>query len=293
MNDVYPMQQEATTTFSNVIASQVKNEDISKKDEKDEKLENEREIIVSNGKLYAFVKRAFDLLSSGIFLLFFGWLILLLMLIKYFEDIGVKSYKLDIKENPKGKYLSKNGKRYSCKLVKDPDGEKDPTVHGPIYTSERVGRNGKIFKFHKIRSMCPGAEKMKNQLLEHGINEADEPVFKLKDDPRITKFGKFMRKTSLDELPQIWDIFIGKMSVVGPRPPIPQEVKKYTPYQLHRLDVKGGLLCLWQIQHNRNALSFNEWVDLDVKYVETRSIGLDLKIIFKAIWFVLFDHSGE
>lgn len=254
---------------------------------------NSNQIKVSGGKAYEFVKRLFDIVSSGLVLLCFGWIILILMLVKWLEDFGVKSYKLDIKENPKGKYLSKNGKRYDCKLVKDPNGEKDPTVHGAIYSSIRVGKNGKQFKFHKIRSMCPGAEKMKAQLLEYGINEADEPAFKLKDDPRITKFGRFIRRTSLDELPQIWDIFRGKMSVIGPRPPIPSEVEEYTERQKQRLLVKGGLLCLWQIHHNRNALTFDEWVNLDIEYIEKRSIGLDIKILFKSIWFVLTDHSGE
>lgn len=253
----------------------------------------ESSIKVSGGKFYCFLKRAFDIVSSSLFLLVFGWIILLLMLIKLLEDFGVKSYKLEIKENKNGKYLSKNGKRYDCKLVRDPEGEKDPTVKGALYTSLRVGKNGKLFKFHKIRSMCPGAEKMKAQLLEYGINEADEPAFKLKDDPRITKFGKFIRKTSLDELPQIWDIFIGNLSVVGPRPPIKEETDKYTDYQKNRLLVKGGLLCLWQIQHNRNDLKFNEWVDLDIEYIKTRSVELDLKIIFKGLWMVLFDRSGE
>ncbi len=260
----------------------------------DEESFQDEKVVVSGGKFYAFVKRTFDLVSSGTFLILFGWLILLLMLIKLLEDIGVKSYKLEITENEKnGKYLSKNGKRYDCKLIRDPDGEKDPTVKGALYTSIRVGKNGKLFKFHKIRSMCPGAEKMKAQLLHYGINEADEPAFKLKNDPRITKFGKFIRKTSLDELPQIWDIFIGNMSVVGPRSPIVDETKKYTNYQKNRLLVKGGLLCLWQIQHNRNSLSFQEWIDLDIEYIKHRSIRLDLKIIFKGLWMVLFDKSGE
>lgn len=251
-------------------------------------------VVVSGGKFYEFIKRTFDLVSSGTFLILFGWVILLLMLIKLLEDIGVNSYKLEITENEKnGKYLSKNGKRYDCKLVRDPDGEKDPTVKGALYTSIRVGKNGKLFKFHKIRSMCPGAEKMKEQLLHYGINEADEPAFKLKNDPRITKFGRFIRKTSLDELPQIWDIFIGNMSVVGPRSPIVDETKKYTDYQKNRLLVKGGLLCLWQIQHNRNALTFREWIDLDIEYIKHRSIRLDLKIIFKGFWMVLFDKTGE
>lgn len=253
----------------------------------------DKEVKVHGGKFYEFLKRTFDIFSSGLFLILFGWLILLLMLIKWLEDFGLKSYKLNIIENPNGKYLSKNGKRYDCKLIKDPKGEKDPTVHGAIYSSIRVGKNGKLFKFHKIRFMCPGAEKMKNQLLEYGINEADEPAFKLKNDPRITKFGKFIRKTSLDELPQIWDIFLGRLSVVGPRSPLELETAKYSNYQRHKLDVKGGLLCLWQITPNRNKLSFDQWIDLGIQYIENRSIGLDLKIIFKGIWFVLTDHSGE
>ena len=163
----------------------------------------------------------------------------------------------------------------------------------PVYTSVRVGKNGKLFKFHKIRSMIPGAEDLKDDLINAGKNEADGPVFKMKDDPRITKFGKFLRKTSLDELLQLWDIFVGNISVVGPRSPLPREVEKYTPYQMHKLDVKGGLLCLWQIQHNRHEVSFDEWIELDLEYIRKRSIGLDLKIIFKGAFMVLFDHSGD
>lgn len=265
----------------------------SVQERKEEMVCQDVSVKVAGGFFYSFLKRSFDIISSFLFLVLFGWLLLLLMLIKWIEDIGVKSYILDIKEDEKGKYLSKNGKRYTCALRRDPNGTKDPTCHGAIYSSLRVGKNGKVFKFHKIRSMCPGAEKMKAQLLTYGINEADDPAFKLKDDPRITGFGKFLRKTSLDELPQIWDVFVGRMSVIGPRPPIPEEVEKYTSYQKHRLDVKGGLLCLWQIQHNRNSLSFEDWLNLDIKYVESRSIGLDLKILFKGIWFVLTDHSGE
>jgi len=165
--------------------------------------------------------------------------------------------------------------------------------HRPIYTSDRVGKNGKIIKFHKIRSMKPNAEALKEQMIKDGLNEVDGPAFKMKNDPRITKFGKFLRKTSLDELPQIWDIFVGRISFVGPRSPIPSEVEQYNEYQKHRLDVKGGLLCLWQIQHNRNSLSFDEWVDLDIKYIQKRSLWLDFKIIVKGVWMVLFDRSGE
>lgn len=165
--------------------------------------------------------------------------------------------------------------------------------HNPVYTSIRVGKNGKLIKFHKIRSMKPNAEELKQDLINEGKNEADGPVFKMKDDPRITRFGKFLRKFSLDETLQVWDIFVGRMSVVGPRPPLPFEVEKYNEYQTHRLDVKGGLLCLWQIQKNRHQLSFDEWVDLDIKYVETRNVWLDIKIIFLGFFRVLFDHSGE
>lgn len=250
-------------------------------------------IKVKGGKSYEFIKRLFDIVSSFCALVLFGWLMLILMFIKWLEDIDGKSYKLEIIEAEDGKYLSKNGKRYNCIVKKDKNGVKDKTVHGPIYSSERVGKNGKVIKFHKIRSMCPGAEAMKKMLLEYGINEADDPVFKLEQDPRITRFGYFLRKTSLDELPQIWDIFVGRLSVVGPRSPIPAEYETYTEYQKQRLLVKGGLICTWQISKNRNKLSFDEWVKLDLDYIQNRSIGLDLKIIFKAIWFVLTDHTGE
>lgn len=207
---------------------------------------------------YRFVKRTFDIFSSGIALIVLSPVILLCLLIKWLEDRA-----------------------------------------NPVYVSWRVGKNkkdgtrGKEFKFYKIRSMCKDAEKMKQALIDQGLNEADGPAFKMKDDPRITKFGKFLRKSSLDELLQLWNIFIGNMSVVGPRPPIPREVDEYTPRQLHRLDVKGGLLCLWQIQKNRNSLSFDEWIDLDLEYIRKQSVWLDLKIIFKGAYMVLFDHSGE
>ena len=203
-------------------------------------------------RCYLFVKRSFDLVSSGLMLILFSWLILLCLLIKWLEDF-----------------------------------------HNPIYVSKRVGQNGKIFKFYKIRTMCPNAEQMKQQLIDAGLNEADPPAFKMKNDPRITKVGKIFRKLSLDELPQLFNIFNGTMSVVGPRPPIPREVEEYTVYQRHRLDVKGGLLCLWQIQKNRNSLSFDEWVRLDLEYIQKQSIWLDLKIIFKGAYMVIFDRSGE
>ena len=253
-----------------------------------------KEYVFVKKPVYDFFKRFFDILLAFIFLLFFWWLILLLAFIKYMEDFGGKSYMLVIKKDKKGQYISKkDGERYKIYCKKDPNGEKDKTNYGAFYSSRRVGMNGKIFRFHKIRSMCPGAEKMKQQLIDMGFNEADEPAFKMKHDPRITPFGRFLRRTSLDELPQIWDIFVGRISIVGPRSPLVAEVEKYTEYQKHRLDVKGGLVCLWQITKNRNDLSFDKWVDLDIEYIKKRSIWFDLKIMIKAFWFVLFDRSGE
>ena len=251
------------------------------------------EVIFKKKPLYDFAKRFFDILLSFIFLILFWWLIVLLLFIKWLEDANGKSYDMIVEENENGEYTSSTtGKRYSISCRKNKNGEKDPTVHGAIYTSIRIGKNGKPIKFHKIRSMCPGAEKMKAKLIELGLNEADGPAFKMKKDPRITKVGNFIRKTSLDELPQIWDIFLGRISIVGPRPPLPAEVKEYNDHQKHRLDVKGGLLCLWQITKNRNDLSFDEWVELDLEYIRKRSLWLDIKIICKAFWFVLTDHSG-
>lgn len=165
--------------------------------------------------------------------------------------------------------------------------------HNPVYVSERVGRNGKIFKILKIRTMVPNAEEMKQQLIDAGLNEADPPAFKMKNDPRITKVGKIYRKFSIDELLQLFNILGGSMSVVGPRSPLPREVEDYTEEQLHRLDVKGGLLCLWQIQKNRNGISFDEWVKFDVEYIRKQSLWLDFKILVKGFFMVLFDHSGE
>ena len=134
---------------------------------------------------------------------------------------------------------------------------------------------------------------MKQQLIDAGLNEADPPAFKMKNDPRITAVGKFYRKFSIDELLQLFNILFGSMSVVGPRPPLPDEVKQYTEEQMHRLDIKGGLLCLWQVQKNRNALSFDEWIRLDLTYIMKQSLWLDTKIIFKGAYMVIFDHSGE
>jgi lipopolysaccharide/colanic/teichoic acid biosynthesis glycosyltransferase len=166
----------------------------------------------------------------------------------------------------------------------------DPSA-GPFFKQKRVGRHGKEFYMYKFRTMRPNAEALLEQLKEK--NEMDGPVFKMKEDPRITKVGKFYRKWSIDELLQLINVINGSMSVVGPRPPIPREVEDYTEEQRQRLMVKGGLLCLWQIQKNRHDLKFEDWISLDLDYIENQSTWLDIKIIFKGFFMVLFDRSGE
>ena len=161
---------------------------------------------------------------------------------------------------------------------------------GPIFAQTRVGRDGKTFRFYKFRSMRPNAENELESLLEY--NEMDGPCFKIKEDPRITRVGKFIRKTSIDELPQLWNVLRGEMSIVGPRPAIPREVEQYGDYARQRLLVTPGLTCYWQIQPNRNSLSFDEWVDLDVKYIEERGFCRDWEIIFKTFGAVL-NMNGE
>ncbi len=160
----------------------------------------------------------------------------------------------------------------------------------PFFVQERVGRDGKKFKFLKLRTMIPRAESMLDGLLDK--NEMDGPVFKIKDDPRITRLGKFLRKTSIDELPQLLNILMGNMSIVGPRPAIPREVAQYTEYQRQRLYVTPGLTCYWQIQPHRNDLSYDEWLELDLKYIRERSFWVDWKIIFKTFGAV-FRLTGE
>lgn len=160
----------------------------------------------------------------------------------------------------------------------------------PFFTQKRVGRDGKTFDFIKFRSMVPRADKMLDSLLDK--NEMNGPVFKIKDDPRITRVGKFIRKTSIDELPQLINILRGDMSIVGPRPAIPREVEQYGDYEKQRLYVTPGLTCYWQIQPHRNDLSFEEWLELDLKYIQERSFLTDWKIIFGTIGAVL-GMNGE
>lgn len=162
--------------------------------------------------------------------------------------------------------------------------------HGsPLFAQMRCGRDGKLFKMYKFRSMKQGAEQHLEELLER--NEKDGPVFKIKNDPRITKVGKIIRKTSLDELPQLWNILVGDMSIVGPRPPLPREVELYTEDEHQRLFVTPGLTCYWQTMPHRDDISFYDWVELDLKYIEERSFLVDWKIIFMTVKAVLFGQG--
>lgn len=157
----------------------------------------------------------------------------------------------------------------------------DDPKGNPIFSQVRVGRDGKEFKFYKFRSMYMNAEEKLEELLDK--NEMNGPVFKMKDDPRITRVGHFIRKTSIDELPQLWNILKGDMSIVGPRPALPREVAQYGAYERQRLYVQPGLTCYWQIQPNRNSLTFEEWIELDIKYIQERSFLTDWKIIVKTV----------
>ena len=153
----------------------------------------------------------------------------------------------------------------------------DPSA-GPVFAQNRIGRDGREFKLYKFRSMCANAEAKLDTLLDK--NEMDGPVFKIHDDPRITRVGRFIRKVSIDELPQLWNILKGDMSIVGPRPCLPREYTQYGPYEKQRSYVTPGLSCYWQISPHRNSLSFDEWMELDIKYIQERSFLTDWKIIF-------------
>ena len=155
----------------------------------------------------------------------------------------------------------------------------------PIFRQKRVGRHGEEFTMYKFRTMVANAEALKEKLAAQ--NEMDGPVFKIKDDPRITRVGKFLRKTSIDELMQLFNVLKGDMSFVGPRPPLPEEVAQYNDYQRLRLVVTPGLTCFWQTTDGRNDVSFDEWVEMDIQYIETRTFWLDLKIIARTIRVVI------
>ena len=161
---------------------------------------------------------------------------------------------------------------------------------GPIFKQKRVGRDGKEFMFYKFRSMIPDAEGRLGELLSE--NEMQGPVFKMRNDPRITRVGRIIRRCSIDELPQLYNVLRGDMSIVGPRPGLPREVEQYDSYARQRLLVTPGLTCYWQIQPNRNSLTFEEWLELDLKYIKERSFLTDWRIIF-ATFRAVIGMNGE
>ncbi len=159
------------------------------------------------------------------------------------------------------------------------------TSRGPaFFKQQRVGYNGRLFNCYKFRTMVADAERLKDDLMKY--NEMDGPVFKIKADPRITKIGQFLRKTSIDELPQLLNVLLGDMSLVGPRPPLPEEVKHYDLPSLRRLRMKPGITGIWQVS-GRNSISFEKWMELDREYIDNWSLALDFKILLKTIPAVL------
>lgn len=159
------------------------------------------------------------------------------------------------------------------------------TSPGPIlFRQKRSGLHGRLFTMYKFRSMVDNAEMLRAEL--DALNEMSGPVFKMKKDPRVTPIGKFIRKTSIDEFPQLWNVLAGDMSLVGPRPPIPNEVDKYDPWHRRRLSMKPGLTCLWQIS-GRNKIGFDQWMKLDLQYIDHWSLWLDFKILLRTIPVVL------
>lgn len=159
-----------------------------------------------------------------------------------------------------------------------------------IFAQDRVGKCGEIFKMYKFRSMVINAEGLRENLEKH--NEMDGPMFKIKDDPRVTKVGKFIRKTSIDELPQLVNVLKGQMTLVGPRPSLPEEVEEFEEWMKERLEVTPGLTCYWQVL-GRNDISFEEWMRLDIKYVKERSTWIDIKLIFKTFGVLLGDEHAR
>lgn len=211
---------------------------------------NSSHLVSQDSKVYFVIKRVIDIVLAAIGLLVFSPIMLIVVIAIKLEDFK-----------------------------------------GPVlFSQERVGKLGEIFKMYKFRSMYVDAEQ-RLQELQH-LNEQTGPVFKIKDDPRITKVGKFIRKTSLDELPQLVNVLRGEMSIVGPRPALPREVKQYNAYQKQRLLVKPGITCIWQVS-GRNNIGFDEWVELDLEYIENQSLGLDIKLILQTIPALLGDHNAS
>ena len=163
-------------------------------------------------------------------------------------------------------------------VIDDPKG-------GPLFTQTRCGQWGKEFRLCKFRTMSTDAEQRLEELLPY--NEMTGPAFKIRNDPRVTRFGRLLRSMGLDELPQLLNILWGDMSIVGPRPPLPREVVKYTPRQRLRLAAKPGLTCFWQVHPARNSLDFDSWVALDLQYIQSQSYLLDWKLIFLTVRAVI------
>lgn len=156
---------------------------------------------------------------------------------------------------------------------------------GPIFRQTRLGLGGRRFTMYKFRTMAVDAEQRRAELA--ALNEMDGPVFKIRDDPRVTRIGKFLRRSSLDELPQLFNVLRGDMSIIGPRPPLPCEAAEYTDYQSLRLIVKPGLTGLWQVRTDRNAVSFAEWVEDDMEYILNASLWGDVKLMLKTPFVML------
>ena len=162
---------------------------------------------------------------------------------------------------------------------------------GPIFfKQDRVGKDEELFSMYKFRSMVVNAEELKKAL--ENQNEMSGPMFKMKKDPRITRVGRFIRKTSIDELPQLVNVIKGDMSLVGPRPSLPKEVEQFEPWMKERLAVQPGITCFWQVM-GRNSIPFEEWMKLDVKYVRERNYFLDIKLIFKTFFVLFGDDSAS
>lgn len=200
---------------------------------------------IGDRRAYRFAKRAFDVAFSLLVLVCFCWLYALIAILVKADD-------------PKGPV---------------------------IFSQDRVGKGGRVFRMRKFRSMCVDAEDRLEDLKD--LNEKSGPVFKIKDDPRVTRVGHWLRKLSLDELPQFWDVLRGDISIVGPRPALPKEVAQYDAYQRQRLLVKPGITCYWQTRRDRDSISFDEWVDLDLLYVRKCGVLTDLKLIVQTIGVVL------
>lgn len=162
---------------------------------------------------------------------------------------------------------------------------------GPVFfVQNRVGKDGKIFGMYKFRSMVPNAEALKERL--NHKNEMSGPMFKIKDDPRVTRVGKFIRRTSIDELPQLLNVLRGEMSLVGPRPSLPSEVINFENWMIRRLSVKPGLTCYWQVS-GRNDIEFREWMKLDIKYIEKRNMLVDIKLIIRTFSVLFGDKHAS